>query len=235
MTTRRPDWPCSTGRREWPCRFVVAGPAFTYDFPGSPGSGLALGQTNLQPLHLIFANFTRNGGIAATSASGVFESQGWSRSSSIDTTVFNSFTITSAIGFNLTLSQLVFGTQRSATGPSNGRVGLFLNGSATAYATFNFSSTTAMANYTFDFADVTSGQNVQSATFDFYGWNATNSNGRLALDNVAIYSGVVAVPEQDARFYCGAMTITAGLMARRRPGRLQTSTQIVGTSVSDGV
>ena len=200
--------------------FSVPSPAFTYDFPGTPGSGLAAAQTNAQPAHMTFSDFTRTGVLAA-STSGIFDSKSWPTTSTINKSVFTSFTITAAAGYNLTLTQLIFGAQLAGSGPPNGQVSLFLNGSSTAYASFTYSPTSSMTNYTFDFTDVTTAQHATSATFNFYGWNAANSVGRLGFDNVAIYGGVLAVPEVKAALYAPLVPALAVICRFRFVRRVQ--------------
>src|ERR1043166_2337495 len=120
---------------------VQASLIYLYDFPGNPGSGLAVDQTNPQPANATFGDFTRNT-VQSVSGANTFGSDHWSLNPALDSTVFESFSITAGGGFHLNLSSLDFTLQRSATGPQNMEVALFLNGSATAYATYDFSTTT---------------------------------------------------------------------------------------------
>jgi hypothetical protein len=195
---------------------------YTYDFPGSPGSGLATDQTNGQPSNATFSDYTRNGGLAGTGASGVFGSKGWSGDPTLDPTIFTGFTITANPGFVLTLSQLTFDSLKNgATGPGNAEVDLFLNGSTSAYATFAWTPQNApMTSYTFNFAPVTGADNVTTATFKFFAWNATGTN-ELQFDNVAIYGGI-DVPEA-AGLGPAALVISCAIsvrrLRRRSPGR----------------
>jgi hypothetical protein len=168
---------------------------FLYDFPGD--SGLAADQTNPQPANATFSDFTRNNVDPVPSGGGdSFGSNNWSLGGSIDLNVFESFTITADLGFVLSLDSLTFTARRSATGPQNMEVALFLNGSMTAYATYDFSPTTSTVAYAFNFTPITDADNVTSATFKFYGWNAGGSGGQLYLDDVGTY-GAVTVPEAD--------------------------------------
>ncbi|HLW36144.1 MAG TPA: hypothetical protein VKS98_10835 [Chthoniobacterales bacterium] len=167
---------------------------FLYDFPND--SGLAADQTNSQPSGATFGDWIRTG-VAAVPNSGTdtFGSNNWSQNGSIDTNVFESFSITANGGFHLNLSSLTFSALRSATGPQNMEVGLFLNGSATVYATFDFSPTTTMAAYVFNFTALTDADNATTATFKFCGWNAGGPGGQVYLDDVSTYGDISNLPE----------------------------------------
>jgi hypothetical protein len=173
---------------------IRASVIYLYDFPGSPGSGLAVAQTSSQPSGATFSDFTRTN-VDVTNGDDVFNSNNWNQGVAIDTTQYVGFSITSDAGFHLNLTSLDFDARKSATGPANAQVALFLNGSSTAYATLDFTPAGTLSPVTFDFTDLTDGDNVTSATFRFYGWNASGSGGQLEFDNVAT-SGVISnLPE----------------------------------------
>jgi hypothetical protein len=167
---------------------------YTYDFPGDPGSGLEANQTNGQPTNATFSDYTRTG-VIEKKAKNVFNSNTWSVNTSIDTTQYTSFSITAAGGYHLNLTSLTFDAQANATGPNNGRVALFLNGSATAYATFDYTPASSYSLVTFDFTDLTDANLATTATFRFYGWNATNAGGQLGFDNVVTNGTISNLPE----------------------------------------
>ena len=176
------------------CSNSSASLIYTYDFPGSPGSGLAVDQTNGQPSGATFSDFTRNGGLTGSGASAVFGSRDWSNSATLDPNVFTAFTITADPGLVLTLSQLTFDSLKNGAQALNAEVDLFLNGSATAYASFAWTPQNApMTSYTFNFTPVTGADNVTTATFKFFVWNA-NATNEVQFDNVAVFGGV-DVPE----------------------------------------
>ena len=178
------------------CSIAQAALVYTYDFPNSPGSGLAIDQTNGQPSNATMSDFTRNGGLSGTGNSGVFGSKNWSTNATMDPTIFTAFTITASPGFVLSLSQLTFDSLKNgATSPMLAEVDLFLNGSPTAYASMGWTPQNApFTSYNFDFADVTAADNVTTATFKFFGWNATSATNEIQFDNVALF-GAVSVPE----------------------------------------
>ena len=169
---------------------------YTYDFPGAPGSGLASDQTNGQPANATMSDFTRNGGLTGSGANGVFGSKNWPTAATLDPSVYTAFTITANAGFFLSLNQLTFDSLKNgASNPFLGEVGLFLNGSATAYATFDWTpQNSPMTSYVFNFTPITYADNVTTATFKFFAWNAGAPTNELQFDNVSIYGGI-DVPE----------------------------------------
>ena len=197
---------------------------YTYDFPGSPGSGLATDQTNSQPSGATFSDFTRNGGLTGSGASDVFGSKNWSPNAALDPTVFTGFTITAAPGMVLSLSQLTFDSLKNGAQTVNAEVDLFLNGSATAYASFAWTPQNApMTSYVFDFADVNAADNVTTATFKFFVWNANTTN-EVQFDNVATF-GAASVPE--AGNFGPVAAVTAGaVLLRRRVHRGETKAAV---------
>jgi hypothetical protein len=206
---------------------VRASLIYTYDFPGpGPNNGLAANQTNGQPSNATLSDYTRNGGLIGTGNTDVFGSRNWPTSATLDPTVFTAFTITANPGFLLSLDQLTFDSLKNgATAPMLAEVDLFLNGSTTAYASFAWTPQNApMTHYTFNFTPVTFADNVTTATFKFFAWNATDSTNEVQFDNVAIY-GAVDVPEA-ASFgpvvlVIGCAISIQGLLRRQRqPSRL---------------
>jgi hypothetical protein len=154
--------------------FLVSAPPsratviFLYDFPGGSGSGLAGDQTNPQPANATFSDFTR-ANLSLASTNGQFTSVGWSQAPAIDTTQYEGFSITSAPNYVLDLTSLTFAAKGESNGPVNMRVALFLNGSSTPYASFDFTPTSSLASYTFNFTALTDADAVTSAAFLFYG------------------------------------------------------------------
>jgi hypothetical protein len=208
------------------CSSAQASLVYTYDFPGSPGSGLAVDQTNPQPANATMSDYTRNGGLTGTGVSDVFGSKGWANGGALDPSIFTAFTITADPGFVLSLSQLTFDSLKNgAAGPGNAEVALFLNGSTTAYATFDWIPQNApMTSYVFNFTPITGADNVTMATFKFFAWNATNTN-ELQFDNIALF-GAIDVPEATS-FGPVLLVIGCALCLRRfrqvDPGPVQES------------
>ena len=169
---------------------------YTYDFPGpGPNNGQAANQTNPQPSNATMSDFTRNGGLTGTGNSDVFGSQNWPTSATMNSSVFTAFTITASPGFFLSLSQLTFDSLKNGAGTLNAAVELFLNGSTTAYATFSWTpQNSPMTSYAFNFTPVTYADNVTTATFKFFAWNANDANNEVQFDNVSVFGGI-DVPE----------------------------------------
>ena len=196
------------------CSSVQASLIYTYDFPGAgPNNGLAANQTNGQPSNATMSDFTRNGGLTGTSNSDVFGSKNWPTSATMDPTVFAAFTITANPGFVLSLDQLTFDSLKNGAGTLNGEVDVFLNGSTTAYATFAWTPQNApMTSYAFNFTPVTAADNVTTATFKFFVWNANDATNEVQFDNVAIFGGV-DVPEA-ASFGPAALVLACAVAAQ---------------------
>src|SRR5579864_1903084 len=102
-----------TARTSW---FVVATLVVTiaaanasivwiYDFPGTPGSGLAADQSNPQPSGATFSDWSRVN-LTAGTTSDVFDSTFWNNTAVFDPTQYESFTITADAGSHLDLQSL---------------------------------------------------------------------------------------------------------------------------------
>ncbi len=175
---------------------------YTYDFPGTPGSGLAANQTNGQPAWATFSDFTRTSGLTqmpGAPANNTFGTETWNQTGTIDTTQYEGFSITAGSGVYLALTSLKFDILLKPSGPTSVEVGLFLNGSSTAYATLDLTATTTDTTYTFNFTPLTGADHVTSATFNFYGWNAAAMGAGIILDNVITNGSVV--PEPNAAWF----------------------------------
>ena len=171
---------------------------YTYDFPGTPGSGLAVDQTNPQPPNATFSDFTRQGSIVASGGGAdVFDTKNWSLSTSIDRTQFEGFSITGAANAVLNLTQLSFHIDNAAYGPADFQVELYLNGSSIAYASADYHTQGVITTLTFNFTPLTTADNTTTATFEFFGWNAASAGAHLVLDDVATSGTIAIVPEPE--------------------------------------
>jgi hypothetical protein len=169
---------------------------WTYDFPGSPGSGLAADQTNPQPAGATFSDWNRVNLSAGTTAD-VLDSNFWNNTAVFDSTQYESFSITATAGCNLDLQLLSFDEMRTAGGPTKGHVEMFINGSSAPWAVYNYNPSASWKTETFNFTPTTDADNVTSVEFRFYGWNGGTPSASLLLDNVSVVLtiGGVAVPE----------------------------------------
>jgi len=196
---------------------------WTYDFPGpGPNNGSAANQTNPQPSGATFSDFTRNGGLIGTGNANVFGSTNWSTSATMDPTVFTAFTITADAGSALDLNQLTFDSLKTGatTAGFTAEVALYLNGSTSPYAFFGWTPQNApLTSYTFNFGPLTPADNVTTATFKFYGWNATDSTNGLQFANVAVYGTIAAVPEIPAHSPVFLLLICIIALCERRRAR----------------
>ena len=168
---------------------------YIYDFPGTPGSGLAADQTNPQPGIANFGDWSRVN-LSQVGTSDVFDSNFWNTTAVFDPTQYASFSITADPGFHLNLELLTFDQVRTPGGPTKGRIEMFLNGSATAYATFDYNPSSSGQNKTFNFTPTTDVDNVTLVEFRFYGWNGGTPEASLIFDNVTVT--VSTVPEVSA-------------------------------------
>jgi hypothetical protein len=171
---------------------VHASIVWTYDFPGTPGSGLGSGQTNPQTPNATFGDWSRVN-VSAVGTSNVLESNFWNNTSTFDPTQYASFSITADAGYHLNLQTLTFDETATAGGPTKGRVVMYLNGSATAYSTFDYNPSPSFQTKALGFTPTVDADNVTSVELRFYGWNGGTPNASLLLDNVAI--DVAIVPE----------------------------------------
>ena len=186
---------------------------YTYDFPGGPGSGLASDQTNGQPSGATFSDFTRTPDLTqmpGAPANNTFGTENWNQTGSIDTNQFEGFSITAAVGNHLNLTSLSFDLALKPSGPTSFEVGLFLNGSSTAFATMDISPTPTLTTYNFDFTDLTDADNVTTATFKFFGWNAAANGGGIVLDNVTTNGTVVILPELSSVYFAAFPVLLVG-------------------------
>ena len=199
---------------------LTAGAAivYTYDFPGSPGSGLAANQSSSQPYGATFSDFTRVGGIAQLPTANVFDSNQWPTGSFFDPNKYATFTLTADPGYHVDLSQLTFDEMRAASGPTKGQVSIFVNGSTTSYADFNYNPDPSVKNKVFNFADIT---NATTVEFRFYGWNGGSAAAGLLFDNVAL-TVLSVVPESNgavAAVFLFSIVIGQAWVKRRKPVR----------------
>ncbi len=201
-----------------------ASASYVYDFPGTPGSGLATDQSNPQPGNATFGDWQRVGVVAAPTAN-VFDSAQWQNTSVFDpTSSYVSFDITATSGYHLDLSgSITFDQMRSAGGPTKGRIRIFLNGSATAYATFNWNPTPSLQGQSFNFTPTTDVDNVTSVEVRFYGWNGGDPLGSMLFDNVAV--GITAIVPEPATWLSAliplSLIVASSLKWRRSRGRVE--------------
>ena len=168
---------------------------WAYDFPGTPGSGVANAQTNPQDPNATFGDWNRVN-LTQVGTANVFDTTGWSVGAGIDTTQYEVFTITAAPGYHLDLTQLTFDQMRTSGGPTKGLINMYVNGSATVWDSFNWNPTASVQNKTFDFIDTVDADNVTVVEFRLFGWNGGDPNANMLVDNMAVT--VAIVPEQNA-------------------------------------
>ena len=186
---------------------------YLYDFPGTPGSGLAANQTNPEPASATFGDWKRVN-VSQLPTTNVFDSNYWNNSSTFNPAQYVSFSITATAGVKLTLTQVAFDEMRGAGGPTHGRVSLFLNGSTTAYASYNYNPASQVNHEVFNFFSIS---NITSAEFRFYGWNGGTPAAGLLFDNVATPFSFTGTPVPEGNSWLAGlipMTIAVVQLAR---------------------
>lgn len=161
---------------------------FTYDFPGSPGSGAAASQTNAQPTGATFSDFTRTN-VTVNTAGNVFNSSNWS-TGAVDATKYVSFNVTPTAGNILFLTSNSTTVQVSAINGGNQGVvtALYGNSGATLIESTAFTPTASASTATFNFTDVISSEAL-NFRYSYYNMAATTTTGRV--DDVATVGSVV--------------------------------------------
>ncbi len=200
---------------------VCAQSLFTYDFPGNPGSGMVTAQqdfiNNVQAAPL-FSDFTRVGPLTAAPGTS-FQTTGFPSAVVPDLSQYLSFTVSGALGNNITLTQLVFDLGRDVVGPQGLIVSLFVNGSLVAFQPFSVGL--GPASTTWNFADVLlQGSNFgANAEFRFYGY--ASNGGVMGLGNVSTEGIIITGVPEPATVFGGilASALTALWLARKLADR----------------
>lgn len=118
-----------------------------------------------------------------------------------NTSEYLSLSLQATSGYALDLSSLTFNSSRSASGPPNVRIEMFIDGTSVATSSdFTIAdpgsgTTASMSSSTFNFADQLSIAAATVVEFRFYAWGGTSSSGSLRLDDIAISGALAAVPE----------------------------------------
>lgn len=184
----------------------------TYEFTGTSTGDDQFNAVTAQPANGSFSTFTRVN-VTWVSTADVFKSSAWSTGTQ-DTSEYVHFIVTADSGYELDLISLTFTFQRTATGPQNGEVSLFLNGESTPTTSFSFTPSTSSQSSTWDSGSANpfpSFLGVTTAEFRFYGWSAGSGAGNILFDNVSVEGGITAVPEPArSAFYCALGLLAIG-------------------------
>lgn len=131
----------------------------------------------------------RGTGVSCNATANVFNSSFTATGGTIDLNKYIDFTVTAASGYDVTLTSVNYGRQRSGTGPTNSRVAHNFSGNYTTDFLDDATVPTSIAALSWDFTDftITSGNSV---SFRIYGWN--NTGGTLRIDDLNIFGSVAA-------------------------------------------
>jgi hypothetical protein len=182
-----------------------------FEFTGTSSENNQFNTVTVPPENGDFGPFTRVN-VNWRSGANVFNSQAWNQGSTLDPAEYVGFTITPHAGFELNLNALSFASQRSGTGPTAGRIALFVNGSTVPQESLDFSPTTSQVTYTFDFTDLA---HLTGAEFRFYGSGASSAQGTLQFDNVDTLGGFAPIPEPTAGGWVVILGLLGGSVGQR--------------------
>jgi hypothetical protein len=201
---------------------IAAASLAVYQFPGGVADVTTAANNGT------FTPFAKaGGGSVSGSSSDNFIATSWL--GTFDPTKYVSFIVTPNSGYALSLSSVSFKSSASGSGPTTGRLSIFLDGSTTAFASFDFvppntaiSGTASMSSFLWNNGSgLPSLANLQKAEFRFYGSGATNAAGSFRFDDVVLEGSFTAVPEPTnialTIFICGL--ISAGGIKQWRNSR----------------
>ena len=167
--------------------------------------------------------FTRGPGLTATSASGAFNSSGWSAyTTTAGMNDYLTFGFSVADGYQASVNQLVFGSDRSGTGPSSMSLLVSVDGGAFT----NLLTFAPGGNRTVDFAALTGTDSIVFRIVSNV--NTTNTAGTFRVLNagatpftvagdVALLPVLPAVPEPATwAMMIGGIGLAGGALRRRR-------------------
>ena len=204
--------------------FAVASPAsaatlLQYDFANN--SGVTATETpSLVAANLTGNAFARGTGLTAVSAGGAFNSSGWGIYTS-NPNDYLTFGFSVADGYTASVNQVVFGQQRSNTGPTSMSLLASVDGGAFTNLG-NFTVNTNFNSNTFDFAALTGTESVVfrivsniTAGGTFRVQNPASGPVSINGDVAQIPTGVVPEPATWAMMI-GGIGLAGGALRRRR-------------------
>lgn len=164
-----------------------------YSFNGSVGNEASL-PPDTQPDNGDLSDITRGIGINPSSSAGEFSSNGWS-TGAIDFGDYYTITISANLGFELTLTSIVFDERRSGTGIRDISVRSSLDGFLVDLATFNVPDNSNVRTETINLDGTFSNlPNSESVELRIYGYSAESTSGTWWVDNIQLF-GVIASPD----------------------------------------
>lgn len=146
-----------------------------------------------QPANATFSSFTNTNAtcVASTTA---YVTRDWNRTTTIDLTEYNQFTITPAAGYLQTLTALSFTHSVSTAGVAPGTA-WYLRSSLDGYASNISTGITTTTNTTTNVSlPASSFQNIGAVTFRFYITNIKGNNDTWSNDNLTVTGTVNSKP-----------------------------------------
>ncbi|WHF51867.1 hypothetical protein QGN23_00985 [Chryseobacterium gotjawalense] len=169
--------------------FIGFGQIFKFTFAGSSTCPTPDNTPIIQNLHTTVTPLLRqNVNCSATASS--FNSNAWPTGATQNENNYIEVTVSASAGYQLSISSFSFDMQRSASGPTYGKIAID-KGSGLFSQSFDIAPSESSQNINWDFDDftVSSGLTVR---FRIYGWQASAGTGTLRLNHVTL-SGAVTL------------------------------------------
>lgn len=155
----------------------------------SPSTSNPYTTGDIKDANITVSGIGRGTGINANAGSGRYAAAAWTTNAAIDANDYFTFTLTPNSGYKINFESLVFGLQRSSTGPATFSVRSSLDNYATSIQTIAASGT-SVATKTTALSSATY-QNITTAiTFRVYGYAAGGGTGTASINDF-VFNGTV--------------------------------------------
>ena len=178
----------------------------TYTFTGTTGNTNSFSYNGSGIANLTIGNLVMGSGIGPSSSSGNMRATNWTTAVSLDLNDYIGFTLTTANGFNLSMTNFNFGVGRSATGTRNWAwywsTDSFVNSQIlTNYTTLAtnagglvntagvLANVDTNSSWTGNVLNLASLTNLSSVEFRLYSWASEGVSGTAGLQSSFTFSG----------------------------------------------